>query len=172
MCIRIKNRYFGLYEQIAYCSGLIRRPTPDRRTQYTSHILSLHSNKLTNFTRRQNGLQTADVLSTALVQTIEDFFGAINHHKRSLCGLLTAGAKGVHPECQQTVLHGPRLDPHRSAHPRKKTDLFPLEFLQVYLFCFLITRQKAVNSWRTSPERNYSGVAILKLVFCMLYQCG
>lgn len=153
-----------VYRQTGYSFMFISRPTFYRSTQYTSHILSLPSNKLTYSSRRQNGLQTTNIFTKTLVQTKDGCFWAINHYKGCLCGPATnmderctvgMSANSFH---RQFVCTPTR--PASLSSPAKENGPISQEVPQVYLFCILITLQKPVNSWRTSPEKDYSGVAI------------
>lgn len=161
---KVKVFWTHLYRQTGYSSMFISGPTCNRSTQYTPHILSLPSNKLTYSPRRQNGLQTTNIFTKTLVQTKDGSVWAINQYKGCLCGPATnmderctvgMSANSLHRQFVSTLAR-----PASLSSPAKENGPISREVLQVYLFCILITLQKPVNSWRTSPEKNYSGVAI------------
>lgn len=118
-----------VYRQAGYSFMFISRPTFNRSTQYTSHILSLPSNKLTYSSRRQNGLQTTNIFTKTLVQTKDGCFEP-SIITRGVCVVRRpTWTSDAQSECRPTrftdSLYVPQLDPHRSPHPRKKTDPFP-----------------------------------------------
>lgn len=99
---KVKVFWTHLYRQTGYSSMFISGPTCNRSTQYTSHILSLPSNKLTYSPRRQNGLQTTNILPRHLCRLKMAMFGpSIN--TRGVCVVRRpTWTSDAQSECQPT----------------------------------------------------------------------
>lgn len=118
-----------LYRQTGYSSMFISSPTCNRSTQYTSHILALPINKLTYSPRRQMDFKRPIFLPRHLCRLKMAVF-ELSIITRGVCVVRRpTWTSDARSKCQPArftdSLYVPQLDPHRSPHPRKKTDLFP-----------------------------------------------
>lgn len=141
----------------------ISGPTCNRSTQYTSHILSLPSNKLTYSPRRQNGLQTTNIFTKTLVQTKDGDVWAINQYKGCLCGPATnmderctvgMSANSLHRQFVSTLARPASLSSPAKENgpisPRGPTGLFILHFNNFTKTCQQLTNLSGEELQRSS----------------------
>lgn len=142
-----------VYRQTGYSFMFISRPTFYRSTQYTSHILSLPSNKLTYSSRRQNGLQTTNIFTKTLVQTKDGcFVWSGDQHGRAMhsrnVGQLASPTVCMYPNSTRIALL--TRERKRTHFPRGPTGLFILHFNNFTKTCQQLTNLSGEGLQRSS----------------------